>query len=302
MKRYYMAITAAQVKELRQATGVGMMECKKALVENDGDIEKAVIWLREKGMARAAKKAGRTAAEGIVEIAVSGDRKRAAVVELNCETDFAGKNENFIEFAKAVSELALEGRVGSLEDLKNTKLAGETVADALTALIAKVGENMNLRRVQYLEVAEGYIASYSHMGGKIGVLVQFEGEASDRLAEVGADVAMHVAASSPKYLERSQVATTELDQEKEIARVRLREQGKPEDIIEKALMGQVNKYYAEVCLVDQPFVKEPKLSVSKFIQQSGVKAELKGFVRYQLGEGIEVKQENFADEVAAQLK
>lgn len=296
-----MAITAAQVKELRQSTGVGMMECKKALVENDGDMDKAIRWLREKGMARAAKKAGRTAAEGVVEFLVSDSKKEAAIVELNCETDFAGKNEDFKAFASSVTKLALEQKIDSIDALKAAELNGSTVEKQLTELIAKVGENMSLRRVAYFST-DGVISGYSHMGGKIGTLVVLSGESSDKALEVGNDLAMHVAASAPKYLNRDSVSTTELDQEKEIARKRLKEQGKPDDIIEKALMGQVNKFYQEVCLVDQPFVKEPKLSVTKYVKQEGVNATISAFVRFQLGEGIEVKQENFAEEVAAQLK
>ncbi|MFK7822834.1 MAG: translation elongation factor Ts [Oligoflexales bacterium] len=297
-----MAITAAQVKELRQSTGVGMMECKKALVENDGDMDKAIRWLREKGMARAAKKAGRTAAEGMVEFAVSDSKKEAAIVELNCETDFAGKNEDFRAFAVGTTKIALEHKINDIDVLKAVEWNGSTVEKQLSELIAKVGENMSLRRVRYVSTEDGVISAYSHMGGKIGTLVVLSGDASDKAVEVGNDLAMHVAASAPKYLSRESVASDELDQEKEIARKRLKEQGKPDDIIEKALMGQVSKFYADVCFVDQPFVKEPKLSVSKYIKQAGVNASVSSFVRFQLGEGIEVKQENFAEEVAAQLK
>ncbi|NRA43882.1 MAG: elongation factor Ts [Oligoflexales bacterium] len=297
-----MAITAAQVKELRQSTGVGMMECKKALVENDGDMDKAIRWLREKGMARAAKKAGRTAAEGVVEIAVSDSKKEAAIVELNCETDFAGKNEDFRAFAEGVTKAALDNKINDIEALKALEWNGSTVEKQLTELIGKVGENMSLRRVNYASTEEGVISGYSHMGGKIGTLVVLSGDSSDKAIEVGNDLAMHVAASAPKYLNRDSVSGDELEQEKEIARKRLKEQGKPDDIIEKALMGQVNKFYGEVCFVDQPFVKEPKLTVNKYVKQAGVNANISSFVRFQLGEGIEVKQENFAEEVAAQLK
>ena len=297
-----MAITAAQVKELRQATGVGMMECKKALEANDGNMEQAVVWLRERGLARAAKKAGRTAAEGVVLFKVSDSKKEAAILELNCETDFAAKNTDFQAFAQSAIELALTHKTDSLEALKAVESNGVTLDRQLTELISKVGENMTLRRVRYVSVDEGFVAAYSHMGGKIGTLVMLSGEASDKIAEVGADLAMHVAAVAPKYHKRDEVQTTELEQEKEIARKRLQEQGKPEHIIEKALIGQVNKFYSDVCFVEQPFVKEPKLSVTQYIKQAGVKAEATGFVRFQLGEGIEVKQENFAEEVAAQLK
>mgnify|MGYP003328701820 FL=1 len=296
-----MAITASQVKELRQATGVGMMECKKALVESEGDLDKAILWLREKGMAKAAKKAGRTAAEGIVEFLISSSKREAAIIELNCETDFAGKNSDFQAFAKKLASHALENKISDIKSLTSLEISGQSIATQLAELITKVGENMSVRRVRYLHVDQGLITGYSHMGGKIGTLVCLSGEGED-LDRLGADLAMHVAASAPKYLDRSQVAPTELEQEKEIARKRLKEQGKPDDIIEKALMGQVNKFYTDVCLVDQPFVKEPKLSVNKYAKQFGAKVTPSEFVRFQLGEGIDVKQENFADEVAAQLK
>ena len=296
-----MAIAASKVKELRQATGVGMMECKKALEANDGNMDRAVVWLRERGLARAAKKAGRTAAEGVVLFKVADSGLEAAIVELNCETDFAAKNSDFQSFAEKAVGLALSHKVNSVDELRAVDCNGVSIGDALSGLIAKVGENMSLRRVRYVSIDRGLIAAYSHMGGKIGTLVMLSGERSDNLAEVGADLAMHVAACSPRYHKRDEVQADELEQEKEIARVRLREQGKPEAIIEKALIGQVSKYYADVCFVEQPFVKEPKQSVSQYIKQSGVKAEPAGFVRYQLGEGIEVKEENFAEEVAAQL-
>lgn len=295
-----MSISAAQVKELREITGVGMMDCKKALIETNGDLEKAIVWLRERGMSRAAKKAGRTAAEGMVAFAVNDNHTKAAIIELNCETDFAGKNEDFRSFAKKVVDLALAKETKTVEELENVKLEeGNSVKDALTELIAKVGENMNLRRAQFVEA--DYVVGYSHMGGKIGTLVAFNGKPSDKLTEVGNDLAMHVAASAPKYFDSTQVDPAELEQEKAIARKKLEEEGKPADMIDKILAGQVSKFYKEVCFVEQPFVKEPKLSVTQYVKQSGCQASLKSFVRFQLGEGIEVKKENFADEVAAQL-
>lgn len=297
-----MAIAASKVKELRQATGVGMMECKKALEASDGDMDQAVIWLRERGLARAANKAGRAAAEGMVLFKVADSGLEAAIVEVNCETDFAAKNSEFKEFAEKAVQIALDSKINSVEQLQAAKCDGMTLADTLSGLIAKIGENMTLRRVAYVSVDQGMIAAYSHMGGKIGTLVMLSGEVSDKLAGVGADLAMHVAACAPTYHKRDEVQAAELEQEKEIARSRLREQGKPENIIEKALAGQVNKYYSDVCFIEQPFVKEPKQSVMQYVQASGVKAEPVGFVRYHLGEGIEVKTENFAEEVAAQLK
>lgn len=298
-----MTISAAQVKELRQATGVGMMECKKALVENGGDMEKAILWLRERGMSRAAKKAGRAAAEGVVKFCQSDDGKEGVVLELNCETDFSGKNQDFLNFADEAAKIALENNISDIDGLKKAAMGGSTVEEALTALISKVGENMTLRRLERLAVTEGKVFGYSHMGGKIGTLVAIKtGETGEKVDELGSDLAMHVAASSPKYLDRTSVSTAELDQERELAAKKLREQGKPEAMIDKILTGQMNKFFAEICFVDQPFVKEPKLSVSKHVAQCGVKAEISGFVRFQLGEGVETKKEDFAQEVAAQLK
>lgn len=294
-------ITAAMVKELRQSTGVGMMECKKALVENDGDIEKAVLWLRERGLSRAAKKAGRAAAEGTVSVKCSDDCSRAVAVELNCETDFSARNEEFTAFANTVTQLALDEKLDGVDALNAASLSGMSVEDQLKHLIAKVGENMTLRRAKLVTApAGGFVATYIHMGGKIGVIVGFKGTCSAETQSVANDVAMHVAACSPRYLKRDQVSATELEQEKDLAAKKLREQGKPEEMIEKILVGQLNKFYGEICLVDQPFVKEPKLTVAKFAKDAGL--EVVDFVRFQLGEGVEVEKGDFAAEVAAQLK
>ena len=297
-----MTITAQQVKELRQSTGVGMMECKKALVENNGDMEKAVLWLRERGLSRAQKKSGRTAADGLVEFVVSDDQKHAAIVELNCETDFAAKNTEFQNFSKKIAQLALEQKTSDLEKFKAVKMGTHTVAEELTQLIAKVGENMNLRRVQYVSCPDGMIVGYNHMAGKIGVLISLAGGDTEKMKEIGFNLALHVAATSPKYYSRDEVDSSELEQEKEIARKKLIEQGKPEAMIEKILLGQMNKFYTEVCFLEQAFIKEPKLSVTKYIQQVDSSAKATSFIRFQLGEGIEVSQKNFAEEVAEQIK
>lgn len=292
-----MAVTAALVKELREKTGVGMMECKKALVENSADMEKAILWLRERGLARANKKSGRAAAEGIVSVLVADDKKSAVLVEVNCETDFAAKNESFTKFVSEVSKLALETKANSAAQLAETKLGDSTVGDTLTQLIATVGENMTLRRAAYLTVDAGTIAGYSHMAGKIGTLVAI----SEDKPEVAKDVAMHTAAAIPKYLKREEVPADLLEQEKGLALKKLEAQGKTGDIAQKILTGQMNKFYTEICLLDQPFVKEPKSSVSKYVAGAGGGA-ITAFERFQLGEGVEKKQENFAEEVAAQLK
>jgi elongation factor Ts len=295
-------VTAELVKQLREQTGVGMMECKKALTENEGSIEKAVLWLRERGLSRAASKSGRTTAEGSVGVSVSANGKEAVLVEMNCETDFSAKNADFIRFVGDLTQLALTNKVTSVEKLASLTMNGTPVADALTALIQKIGENMQLRRVKYVAVDQGVISGYTHMGGKIGTLAVFTGESNEKTVEVAKDVAMQIAAASPKYLKRELVPAAEVEQEKELGRKKLLEEGKASDKLEMILAGQINKYFAEICLVDQAFVKEPKLSVSKYIQSTGIKAELTDFVRFQLGEGIERAQVDFAAEVAAQLK
>lgn len=297
-------VTAALVKELRQKTGVGMMECKKALSENEADMEKAILWLRERGLSRAAKKSGRTTAEGIVSVATSPDNKTGVLVELNSETDFAAKNEEFQAFVQRVTTTALTSKVASASQLAETTLDGtsETVGDALTALIAKIGENMTLRRACSVTTETGVIVGYSHMGGKIGTLVKLEGATGDKVVELGRDLAMHAAAAAPRYLNSSNVPAEELKVEEDLARKKLLEEGKPADKVDMILKGQISKYYKEVCILDQPFVKEPKKSISAFITESGTGAELTGFERFQLGDGVEKKEENFAEEVARQLQ
>lgn len=298
-----MTITAAQVKELRDSTGVGMMECKKALTECNGDMDKALLWLRERGMSRAAQKSDRTAAEGLVHFAIAPSKKEAVVIEVNCETDFSGKNEDFQKFVRDVTALALKSSVTDIAGLSALPMGSSTVADTLVALIAKVGENMSLRRVRRIKAENGFIAGYNHMNGKIVTLVAFAGPGEGEKADtIGQDLAMHVAAAAPRFLKREEVSADDVETEKELARKKMRESGKPEDIIEKAIMGQVNKFYGEICLLEQPFVKEPKLTVTAYLKQSGLPLSVTEFARFQLGEGIEVKKQNFADEVAAQLK
>lgn len=296
-----MAITAAQVKELREKTGVGMMECKNALTENDGDMEKAILWLRERGMSRAAKKAGRVTAEGLVEVLISQDQKCGVVVEVNCETDFVSKNDDFQNFAKEAASLALSNKAATVEELKGLKMStGLSVDESLTALIAKIGENLQVRRVEELSVSNGVVAGYIHMGGKIGSLVALEGKTGPDVEEAAKDLAMHVAAASPRYLTSSEVNQDELEQEQDLARKRLIEEGKPENMIDKIMVGQMNKFYKEVCLIDQPFIKDPKVSVKEVASKVG--ATVAGFKRFQLGEGVEKKADDFADEVAKMTK
>ena len=290
-------ITAGLVKELRERTGAGMMDCKKALAATEGDMDKAIDFLREKGLAAAAKKAGRIAAEGLVVSYVSEDHKVGVIVEVNCETDFVAKTENFQELVAGIAAHVAKSNPADMEALNASEIeAGKTVAALITESIAKIGENISLRRFARYEVAEGMVAAYIHGGGKIGVVVELKGGN----AELGKDVAMHVAAANPSYLERSQVPAAELEHEKEVLSEQAKNEGKPEKIIEKMVMGRINKYYKEVCLVDQEFVKDPDQTVGKLVKAAG--AEVLAFSRFQLGEGIEKKQEDFAAEVMSQIK
>jgi len=291
-----MAITAALVKELRERTGAGMMECKKALVETDGDIDAAIEHMRKTGLAKADKKAGRTAAEGQVVIKTSGDGKRAAIVEVNCETDFVTKGDDFQNFADEVAQLALDQGIGNIDDLLNAKMAsGETVAEACKALIAKIGENMNVRRVELLETTGGLLESYLH-GTRIGVVVELEG--GD--AELARDLAMHIAASRPQCVAEADVSSDLVEKEKKIFAAQAAESGKPPEIVEKMVEGRVKKFLKEITLVGQPFVKDPDMTVEKLLKDKG--SRVVRFVRFEVGEGIEKKVENFADEVMAQVK
>ena len=289
-------ITAAIVKELRERTGAGMMDCKKALVATEGDMEKAIDFLREKGLSQAAKKAGRVAAEGAVVAYVTEDGKTGAIVEVNCETDFVGKNENFQALAKSIAELIVKTNPADVDALLASEMDGKTVKDVVTEAIAKIGENISVRRFVRYESAEGKVYSYIHGGGKIGVLVDMKG--GD--AELGKDIAMQVAAANPQFLNRNEVPDSELEHEKDILTEQARNEGKPENILAKMVMGRINKYYKEVCLVDQEFIRDGDLTISKLLKSKN--ADVARFARFQLGEGIEKKQENFADEVAAFIK
>ena len=289
-------ITAAIVKELRERTGAGMMDCKKALVATEGDMEKAIDFLREKGLSQAAKKAGRVAAEGAVVAYVTEDGKTGAIVEVNCETDFVGKNENFQALAKSIAELIVKTNPADVDALLASEMDGKTVKDVVTEAIAKIGENISVRRFVRYESAEGKVYSYIHGGGKIGVLVDMKG--GD--AELGKDIAMQVAAANPQFLNRNEVPDSELEHEKDILTEQARNEGKPENIIAKRVLGRINKYSKEVCLVDQEFIRDGDLTISKLLKSKN--ADVARFARFQLGEGIEKKQENFADEVAAFIK
>ena len=289
-------ITAALVKELRERTGAGMMDCKKALTAVEGDMDKAIDFLREKGLAAAAKKAGRIAAEGVVGSFVSADGKIGAIVEVNCETDFVSKTDGFKALVEKIAAHIVATKPADVEALLASELDGQTVEALVTASVAKIGEKISVRRFALYEAPEGVVAAYIHGGGKIGVIVELKGGN----AELGKDVAMHVAAANPSYLERSQVPAAELEHEKEVLSEQAKNEGKPEKIIEKMVMGRINKYYKEVCLVDQEFVKDPDQTVGKLVKAAG--AEVLAFSRFQLGEGIEKKQEDFAAEVMSQIK
>lgn len=289
-------ITAALVKELRERTGAGMMDCKKALTAVEGDMDKAIDFLREKGLAAAAKKAGRIAAEGVVGYCLSEDGKVGTIVEVNCETDFVAKTDNFKELVSKIAAHIVATKPADIDALLASEIEGQTVADLVTASIAKIGEKINVRRFALYEAPEGLVSAYIHGGGKIGVLVEMKGGS----AELGKDIAMQVAAANPSYLERTQVPAAELEHEKEVLAEQAKNEGKPEKIIEKMVMGRINKYYKEVCLVDQDFVKDPEQTISKLLKANN--AEVLAFARFQLGEGIEKKQEDFAAEVMSQIK
>ncbi len=289
-----MAITASLVKELRERTGAGMMECKKALEETNGDIEVAIENMRKSGQAKAAKKAGRIAADGVIKVAISADGKSAAMVEVNCETDFVAKDENFQSFADAIANRALNSDVADVEALVALPLhEGEatTIEEARQALISKIGENMTVRRMVRFSTA-GVLSSYLH-GNRIGVVVD-----TDQNADLGRDVAMHVAAVNPVCIDESGVPAELLEKERDIVVTQAQESGKPADIIEKMVEGRMRKYLAEITLVGQAFVKDPDTTVGKLLSSSGV--TLNSFNRFEVGEGIEKKSENFRDEVMAQ--
>ena len=288
-----MAITASLVKELRERTGSGMMECKKALVETGGDIEAAAELMRKSGAAKADKKAGRVAADGAIKVHVSEDGKSAVILEINSETDFVAKDDNFQTFADQVLAAVFEQQPESVEQLAGLQLeSGQSVEEARQALIAKVGENIQVRRFQRLET-DGSIASYAH-GARIGVLVDSTAD-----ADLARDIAMHIAAVNPQFVDQDAIPAEFVEKEKSILVAQAESSGKPPEIIEKMIQGKLNKFLAEVTLLGQPFVKDPEQNVGKLLAGAG--ASVNGFVRYEVGEGIEKKVEDFAAEVASQL-
>ena len=298
--------TAKDVKELRDRTGVGMMDCKKALVAADGDMEKAIEVLREKGLAVAAKKAGRIAAEGMVTAIVDREKKVGVLLEVNAETDFVAKNEKFQNFVSGVAKTILEQNPADVDTLMNMNYDGTdaTVDATLKDLILVIGENMKIRRFTRLE---GDCVSYVHGGGKIGVLVKFDTDlaGTEGFEECGKDVAMQIVAAAAQYMNKEDVPEDVVAKEKEILTAQAMNEGKPQNIAEKMVMGRINKFYKEVCLSEQPFIKDDKVSVGKYVEDCAKKLggtiKMVSFVRFEKGEGLEKREDNFADEVASMI-
>ena len=303
-----MAFTTQDVKNLRETTGCGMMDCKKALTETDGDMEKAIELLREKGLSKVAKKAGRIAAEGIVCAVQDKEKGTGVVIEVNSETDFVGKNATFVQFVEDCAKTVLAENPADVDALLACKLAGSgmTVDEALKEKIITIGENLKIRRfVRY----EGCVETYVHGGGRIGVMVKFDVDGApdgDKFTAYAKDIAMQVAASSPTYLDKDSVPAETVAKEKEILTVQAMNEGKPQNIAEKMVMGRIAKFYKDVCLTEQPYIKDGDISVQKFTDNTGkelgVKIKIVDFVRFEKGEGLEKKEENFADEVASMIK
>ena len=310
-----MAVTAAMVKELREMTGAGMMDCKKALAATDGDMDKAVEFLREKGLAGAEKKAGRIAAEGIVATALTEDEKKAVVVEVNAETDFVAKNAKFQAYVAQVAAQALTTTAADMDAFMEEKWAADetlTVKEALSSQISIIGENMNIRRFKQVVEENGVVVSYIHAGGRIGVLVDVETSVvNDAVKEMGKNIAMQIAALNPKYTSRDEVSADFIEHEKSILMAQIqndpKEASKPEKVIQGMIQGRINKELKEICLLDQTYVKaeDGKQSVAQYVAQvakeNGASITVKGFVRFETGEGLEKKEENFAEEFAKQM-
>ena len=293
-----MEIKAQQVKALREKTGAGMMDCKKALVETNGDEEKAIDLLREKGILKAAKKSDRIAAEGLVDIYISDDKKVGAIIEVNSETDFVARNEEFRTFVKDLVKQVADENPADVEALLNSESAvekGKLIKDVLTEKIATIGENLSIRRFERFET-EGVLGQYIHMGGTIGVLVDTDCASE----EVGEDICMQITAEKPEFIDEKDVPEDRVNKEKEVLKAQVVNEGKPEAIAEKIVNGRIGKFFGEICLLDQPFVKNPDIKVSEMLKQTD--SEVKKFARFEKGEGIEKKEENFAEEVMKQLQ
>ncbi|BAK81163.1 translation elongation factor Ts [Candidatus Arthromitus sp. SFB-rat-Yit] len=303
-------VTAQLVKELRELTGAGMMDCKKALSETNGDLSKAVDVLREKGLASAAKKAGRVAAEGVVSSYVNADSSKGTLVELNCETDFVAINPLFVQLSKEICEIASENQCEDVQTIETLdyKFSSEfaTVKDAIVGLVSKLGENISLRRAVNYSTNEGVVNTYIHGDGKIGVMVELKSEnKGEEVLKVAKDICMQIAAANPLFLNIDSVDQSVVEKERQILKTQALNEGKPEQVVEKMVEGRIKKYYQEICLLEQSFVKDPDLTVTKFIENKskelGSKIQIIRFSRFEKGEGIEKAEENFAEEVQKQI-
>jgi len=300
-------VDASTVKELRERTGAGMMDCKKALVETNGNMEKAIELLREKGLAAAAKKASRIASEGLVGTYINNDNKIGAIVEVNCETDFVAKNQEFIDFVNSMAKIVVDNDIKDLEQLNEADYNGMKVRESLSTLIAKIGENMTIRRFEKFVVENGAIVSYIHGGGRIGTLIQLESSiVNDTLIELGKDIAMQIAAMNPLYVNESDVPHDYIEKEKEILKVQAINEGKNPAVVEKMIEGRLKKQLKEICLLDQLFVKDGERTIAKLLndksKEIGSEISVSKFIRFEKGEGIQKREDNFAEEVMGQMK
>lgn len=301
-----MAFTAKDVAALREMSGAGMMDCKKALVECDGDMDKAMDYLREKSLAASAKKASRIAAEGLVESYISEDGKTGVVVEMNCETDFVAKNDAFKTLIKDMAKHIAQAKPESVEAMMEQAYVGDTsktIATVITEAVAKIGEKITVRRFVIYNAENGFIDSYIHMNGSTGVLIEVENmEHTAENKVVLHDIAMHIAAAKPAYIRREEVDSSELDKEKEILRAQALNEGKPEKIVERMVEGRINKFYEEICLMEQPFVKDSNMKIAEYLGNACKEAKITRFTLYLMGEGLQKREDNFAEEVMSQVK
>ncbi|MFW6268971.1 MAG: translation elongation factor Ts [Bacillota bacterium] len=296
-----MSVSMDDVKELRQRTSAGVLDCKKALTETDGDIEKAVDYLREKGMSDAADKAGRTASEGKVNIIINEEKDQGIIVEVNSETDFVAKNDNFQDLVNEISQHIMQSNAKNLDQLLNEDWYNDQSKDVNSIIkeaIASIGENINLRRFEKY-TTDGFLQGYIHLGGKIGVLVDFEGELNEDTTQTAKNIAMHIAASNPDYVSRNDVDEKVIEKEKQIYREQMLNEGKPEHIIDNIVEGKIDKFYTQICLLEQPFVRDEDITVKEWLEESTL--SVKRFTRFEVGEGIEEEEEDFASEVMAEM-
>jgi elongation factor Ts len=301
-----MSFTAADVKELRERTGAGMMDCKKALVESDGDMTRAIEWLQVKGIAKAAKKADRVTAEGLVAVCIADDARSGVMVEVNSETDFVARNDEFVNFVNELARHILTTDATTVEALMATTLGGQTVEELRNTKVASIGENITIRRFERLHAPEGFVAGYVHGGGAKAALLSFQlqgADVSDELRDMGRNLAMHTVASAPRFLSDADVDPTAIENEKRLLLEKAAESGKPAEVVEKMVVGQIAKWKKEICLLDQPFVMDPDVTVLKYVANTtGGKGAVRAFSIYNRGEGIEKQSGNFADEVAAMTR